>query len=46
MGLKIVYMLANVTKPVNRCAVVEQHNAAAAGRETVQLSEKKAQVRP
>jgi hypothetical protein len=39
-------ILANVTKPLDLCVVVEQHNAAAAGRETIQLGEKKAHVRP
>ena len=41
IGSKIVYTLANVTKPLDLCVVVEQHNAAAAGRETIQLGEKK-----
>jgi hypothetical protein len=40
MGLKIAYMLANVTKRL-LCVVVEQHDTAAAGLETIQLGEEK-----
>jgi hypothetical protein len=39
--LQNLYILANVTKPLDLCVVVEQHNAAAAGRETIQPVKKK-----